>query len=388
MTETKIEPNVHEIERIPPDVEKYFEEFKNKFIEVDLLHIEEDVKPDQKWYVMSFVEADPSFAALNESFCTEKFLEHFGARILEECVQGKHDWNFYHRKYKEFKTVNFTTLRNEFKKRYGNHYDSIRMLKFYRAFKTKKEAQTYAANKAKNNKFFDIVIIEAGKWAPYKPTQEMCKDTEWVDERMNKLMHSHIYHKQQALNYLEARKQYHLEKSLNSKKISFDTINLLKQKYQSENRFSSENHLEKYVNNDNQKQIYEKEYHDTVALKMKDTTPNNIKALIDIEMQTDNIDILDPETVLNVTKDPAKALKVLNARLKRYKEFEENIKIKEKELLDKEYRIKLDIADIKNELALAKKKEKEMLEREQRLNNELESLKNILKNISKNETSN
>lgn len=306
------------MKRIIPDPEKYFKEFKDKFIEVDLLDIEKDIRRDQQFLVVSYIEPDPSFAALWENLCTEFFLMQAGGKILEECVKGG-DWNFYHYKYKEFKEINYEELRKEFNERYGEEYDSIRMCKFFQAFPSLKQAQKYANELAKNNKMFDIYIQEVGKWVPFKPSPEMCKDSSYTDERMNKVMHAHLYHKSKAKEYMQARKQYLIEKAIKDG-AKPKTIQ------------------EKFNRLDITSRLQETRI-DELKMKKENEGKQYLKELIEIEMQTDMKDQLDPETVLQVTKDPAKVLDVMRARLKRYKEYEARIKQKEKELEEREAKL-------------------------------------------------
>jgi len=306
------------MKRIIPDPEKYFKEFKDKFIEVDLLDVEKDIRRDQQFLVVSYIEPDPSFAALWENLCTEFFLMQAGGKILEECVKGG-DWNFYHYKYKEFKEINYEELRKEFNERYGEEYDSIRMCKFFQAFPSLKQAQKYANELAKNNKMFDIYIQEVGKWVPFKPSPEMCKDSSYTDERMNKVMHAHLYHKSKAKEYMQARKQYLIEKAIKDG-AKPKTIQ------------------EKFNRLDITSRLQETRI-DELKMKKENEGKQYLKELIEIEMQTDMKDQLDPETVLQVTKDPAKVLDVMRARLKRYKEYEARIKQKEKELEEREAKL-------------------------------------------------
>lgn len=306
------------MKRIIPDPEKYFKEFKDKFIEVDLLDVEKDIRRDQQFLVVSYIEPDPSFAALWENLCTEFFLMQAGGKILEECVKGG-DWNFYHYKYKEFKEINYEELRKEFNERYGEEYDSIRMCKFFQAFPSLKQAQKYANELAKNNKMFDIYIQEVGKWVPFKPSPEMCKDSSYTDERMNKVMHAHLYHKSKAKEYMQARKQYLIEKAIKDG-AKPKTIQ------------------EKFDRLDITSRLQETRI-DELKMKKENEGKQYLKELIEIEMQTDMKDQLDPETVLQVTKDPAKVLDVMRARLKRYKEYEARIKQKEKELEEREAKL-------------------------------------------------
>src|SRR5690606_23737679 len=306
------------MKRIILDPEKYFKEFKDKFIEVDLLDVEKDIRRDQQFLVVSYIEPDPSFAALWENLCTEFFLMQAGGKILEECVKGG-DWNFYHYKYKEFKEINYEELRKEFNERYGEEYDSIRMCKFFQAFPSLKQAQKYANELAKNNKMFDIYIQEVGKWVPFKPSPEMCKDSSYTDERMNKVMHAHLYHKSKAKEYMQARKQYLIEKAIKDG-AKPKTIQ------------------EKFNRLDITSRLQETRI-DELKMKKENEGKQYLKELIEIEMQTDMKDQLDPETVLQVTKDPAKVLDVMRARLKRYKEYEARIKQKEKELEEREAKL-------------------------------------------------
>jgi len=321
--------NIHIMNRIIPDPEEYFKEYKNKFIEVDLLEIEKDIRKDQQYIVVSYVEPDPSFASLWECLCTENFLKQIGDKIYEQCIK-QNDWNFYYQKYKEFKEINYEPLRKEFEEKYGEEYDSIRICKFYQAFPSLKQAQKFANSLVKNNKLFDVYIQEMGKWVPFKPTSQMCKESTHTDEKMNKVMHAHIYHKNKAKEYLQARKQVLLEKAIKEGAKP-------KTAYEKFDKLNISNHVK-----DDSK----------IDLKMNSTNDSKkfLQELIDVELQSENKDILNPDFVLQISNDPNKVIEVLKSRMQRYKAFENQLKEKENELNMKEKKMKEEVKVLKTKI--------------------------------------
>jgi len=294
------------------DPELYYQEHKDTFIDVDLLDEDHDVPKSQAWAVVSFVEPDPCFAQLKEVHDTLEFHKQFGDKILKHVIKKK-DYRFYYDRYKEFKILNYKSLKQSFEKKYGTTYDMMRQYKLYGCYPSEEAANKRASKIAKNNNFHSIFVQQTGFWVPFNPPEELCKDSKSRDERMNKIMHAHIWNKKRMNEYVQGRKQALIEKTM-------------KDAGAKRHRSETENGVE--VPEPDKRTLTDKELEEeferldpsyTIDMMQSSKTEEKkiLKDLVETEIKLDNADIINPEFAKKVGVDKSLINKIEKAKAER-----------------------------------------------------------------------
>lgn len=132
-----------------------------------------------------------------------------------------------------YKVVNDVNLKKSFNSKYGNE-TSVRGLKVSGVYETENEARKSAEFHVKNiEPGVNSMIMPVGYWCPFDPNPDGIKESEYLVNELNELMH----------NYNDNQKQ---RKEFHDKRIEQDNNNsLIKKKYEKKLEEVKEKRLKK-----------------------------------------------------------------------------------------------------------------------------------------------
>ena len=99
-------------------------------------------------------------------------------------------------------TVNYTDLINKYIEKYGNK-TCLRGIKVRGSYRSLEQARKRAKQLQQIDQTFNVFVGEVGKWGPFNPININEVSAEYMDEQLNKLVHTNteqIAKKEQLFN--------------------------------------------------------------------------------------------------------------------------------------------------------------------------------------------
>lgn len=94
-------------------------------------------------------------------------------------------------------------------------------------FEKQEEAEEYAKKLHKIDSVYDIYLVEMYKWLPIPPNKDDIQSQEYQDERLNKIVKSHVENNLKAREVFDERKEelMNIEASPSASQVYEDCVN-------------------------------------------------------------------------------------------------------------------------------------------------------------------
>ena len=152
---------------------------------------------------------------------TQEVTENVTEEVQEEkAVNELEDQKICHKKlfeeYIGFMTVNYNNLIKKYVEKYG-HKNCIRAIKIRGSYRNLEQAQK-RAKQLQQIDDFNVFVGEVGKWGPFNPININDVDAEYLDDRLNELIHKNkeeLCHKELLFN--DRKRKLQNKKTVNKK---------------------------------------------------------------------------------------------------------------------------------------------------------------------------
>lgn len=186
---------------------------------VDYLTVDPPIN-GQKFCCISFVEPTVDRLAHKESYIFHKFMEQYGHILyIQFCKHHglkpdtKMDISLdeLYERYTDFKAIKYQELCNEYDEEVDNE-THIRAVKVRGSYPSHKVAQMQAKKLRQSDPSFDVFVGQVGYWVPFNPININDVEPEYMEEKMQQLVKTHLDQEQKKDEVFEKRKQDMLEK--------------------------------------------------------------------------------------------------------------------------------------------------------------------------------
>lgn len=181
---------------------------------------EDDPINGQKFMCISFVEPSIDKLSHKESYMFHNFMEHYGHILyIQFC---KHhglkpdsklniELDEIYERYTDFKAMKYKEVCEKYEEKFGDE-SHIRMVKVRGSYPSKAVADMQGKKLRNGDPSFDVFTTEVGKWVPFNPININDIEPEYMEEKMQQLVKTHLEQENKKEELFEERKQKMLEK--------------------------------------------------------------------------------------------------------------------------------------------------------------------------------
>jgi len=186
---------------------------------VDYLSVDDPIN-GQKFCCLSFVEPTTDRLAHKESYIFHKFMEQYG-HILYIQFCKHHDLkpdskldiklDELYERYTDFKAMKYKELCEQYSEEIDDE-THIRAVKVRGSYPSAQVAQMQAKKLRVSDPTFDVFVGQVGYWVPFNPVNINDVEPEYLEEKMQQLVKSHMDQESKKNEVFEKRKQDMLDK--------------------------------------------------------------------------------------------------------------------------------------------------------------------------------